>query len=190
MNHRKIIARGITLILVMIMLAGCAAPAVVPTTAPCPTSAPQSCPTAAAQAMPEISGWRWAVAAEDNAIITFGPGDTCSMKVVNQVFEGEGLAIDVVANDHAYQNYIVWIVTLDPGKTLEDLKKTTDPITPPSWLHLIGAVLATPMSRATYLDSETIDAARGPIYFTCQVEGPVARKFIDQLGPLEVKALP
>jgi len=107
------------------------------------------------------------------------------MQVLSKLIEGGGLAIDVVAKDHGYQNYIVFISYLDPGKTLDDLKKTTDPINPPSWLHLMGAVLATPMSRTAYMDSETIDAARGPIYFTCQVEGPVARKFIDQLGPLE-----
>lgn len=190
MNHRKIIARGITLILVMIMLAGCTAPAAAPTAATCPTSASQSCPTAAAQAMPEISGFRWSMAGLANAIITFEPGDKCSMQVVSQVKEGEGLVVDLVAKDHAYQNYIVWISYLDPGTTLEDMKNYTDPINPPSWLNIIGAVMATPMSRAFYADMETIDAARGPIYFTCQVEGPVARKFIDQLGPLEIKPAP
>ena len=189
MNYKYLFARSITVVLAVLVIAGCAASAA-PTTAPCPTSAPQSCPTAAAQTMPEISGFRWSVAGSANAIITFGPGDKCSMQVVNQVKEGEGLALDVVANDHAYQNYIVFISYLDSGKTLEDLKNYTDPINPPSWLHIMGAVLATPMSRTAYMDAETIDAARGPIYFTCQVEGPVARKFIDQLGPLEIKPAP
>lgn len=94
--------------------------------------------------------------------------------------------IDVVAHDNAYLNYIVWIAYLDPGKTIDDLKKQTDPINPPSYMHFIGAVLATPMSRTSFVDMHEIDPSKGPLYFTCQVEGPVTRKFVGQLGPLKV----
>jgi hypothetical protein len=195
MNHNTSFACGIMLAMAVV-LAGCttakADPCPTVETSVCPTAAacpePQACPSAAAQVMPEMSGWRWAVTGTANAIITFGPGDKCSMQMVSKVIRG--LALDVVANDNAYQNYVVWIETLDAGKTLEDLKKITNALKPPSWVHIQGGVLATPMSRAFYADVETIDAGEGPIYFTCQVEGPVARKIIDHLGPLEFYTTP
>lgn len=180
MNHKMSFTCGILLVMAVI-LAACATPQATP----CPTSEPQTCPTTAAAAMPEMTGWRWKMAKEANAIITFEPGDKCSMQFVRKVVGGGQLAVDVVANDNAYQNYVVWILTLDPGKTLDDMKKITNPLGPPTWAHIKAAVLASPMSRAFYADAETIEAAEGPIYFTCQVEGPVNRKFIDHLGPLE-----
>jgi hypothetical protein len=200
MNHKKHTLLVIIFILAMLVVSGCAPPQATPcpTSEPqscptaiaqtCPTAEPQSCPTAAAQAVPGRSGFRGQVAVETNAVITFDPGDKCSMRVLNQVIKEDGLLIEVVANDNAYQDYIVWIHYLDPGKTLEDLKtQATDPITPPSFLHILGAVLASPMSRTTYAGQITIDAEQGPIYFTCQVYGPGPRKNIDQLGPLEIK---
>ncbi len=60
MNHKLILTRGIALIMVMLVVTGCATPQTdsSPTSAPqsCPTSAPLSCPTAAAQAVPESNG--------------------------------------------------------------------------------------------------------------------------------------
>jgi hypothetical protein len=185
MNHKTSFACGIMLAMAVI-LAACATPQATP----CPTSEPQVCPTTAAETMTEMSSWRWTLAGNANAILTFEPGDKCFMQVVSKVIGGGRLMFDVVVNDNAYQNYVVWIVTLDAGKTLEDMKKLTDPINPPYWLHLQGVVVANPMSRTTYADVETVDATEGPIYFTCQVEGPVARKFIDHLGPLEFYATP
>ncbi len=62
MNHTRNLIRGFTLILVMLVIAGCAAPTATssPTTEAqsCPTTAPQSCPTAGAQAMPETDAFR------------------------------------------------------------------------------------------------------------------------------------
>jgi hypothetical protein len=152
----------------------------------CPTSAPLYCPTSAAQAMPEITGWRISLAGMAHAILTFDKNDKVSMQTGGLTFTGhEGLMIDVVAKDNAYLDYIVWIETLDPGKTVDDLKKLTDPIHPPSWVHLIGAVATTPMSRTFYADATPIKPENGPIYFTLQVEGPGPRKYVDHLGPLE-----
>jgi hypothetical protein len=191
MNPRQFFTRGILLTLVM-LVSSCATPqaALDPTSEPlfCPTSEPLSCPTTAAQAMPEITGWRMGMATDANAFITFDSGDKCTMQKVRPLRDGRGLSLDLVAKDNNYQDYIVWIETLDPGKTLDDLIKLTDPITAPTWAKIIGAVLVTPMSRTFYADAETINAAEGPIYFTCQVEGPVARKFINHLGPLEFEA--
>jgi len=141
--------------------------------------------------MPMMSGFRWEIADASDAIITFEAGDKCTLQVVNPVNEGSTLLIDVVANDDTYMDYIVWIEYLDPGKTLEDMKLLTDPINPPAWLHIVGAILTTPMSRAAYGGSQVmIDKAQGPIYFTCQADGPVPRKFIDHVGPLTIEAAP
>ncbi len=184
MNHKKSASLAIAFVMAMLVVSGCAPPQA----APCPTSESQSCPTTTAQAVPRRSGFRVQVASMVNAVITFEPGDKCSMQALNQVVKEDGLLIEVVADDNAYQDYIVWIHYLDPGKTLEDLKtQATDPIKPPSFLHIIGAVLATPMSRTTYAGQITIDADQGPIYFTCQVYGPGPRKMIDHLGPLEIR---
>ena len=200
MNQKRRAALVIVLVLAIVAVSGCAPPQATPcpTSEPqscstaivqtCPTAEPQSCPTAAAQAVPGRSGFRAQIASMVNAVITFEPGDKCSMRALNQVIKEDGLLIEVVANDNAYQDYIVWIHYLDPGKTLEDLKtQATDPITPPSFLHILGAVLASPMSRTTYAGQITIDADQGPIFFTCQVYGPGPRKNIDHLGPLEIK---
>ncbi len=70
MNHKRNLIRGFTLILVMLVVAGCAAPTATscPTTVPqscpttamqeCPTAAVQSCPTAMVQAPPTPNAWR------------------------------------------------------------------------------------------------------------------------------------
>src|SRR4030042_3531731 len=70
MNHKRNLIRGFTLILVILVVAGCAAPTATscPTTVPqscpttamkaCPTAALQSCPTGTVQAPPTPNAWR------------------------------------------------------------------------------------------------------------------------------------
>ena len=189
MNNKKLLAQITSIFLVTLILTGCAASgadlgvAVAPQT--CPTSAPQFCPTAAAPAMPGTSVFQWELAGAANAIITFQPGDKCTMQVNSPLKDGQGLIVEVVVKDNTYQDYLVWLATVDPGTTLEDLQSYTDAINPPGWMNLFGGISATPMSRMVYVDTETISAAQGPIYFTCQADGPATRKFIGHLGPLE-----
>ncbi len=197
MNHRPFFTRAILLTLVL-LVTSCAAPQstpiptsdpqACPTCAPqaCPTSVPQACPTPAAALMPEMTSWRWQVAGAANAIVTYEPGDQCTLEIVSPIIPEDGFAIDVVAHDNTYLNYFVSISYLDPGKTIDDLKKLTDPINPPGYMHFVGMVVTTPMSRAGIVFFHEIDPTNGPLYITCQVEGPVARKFVGQLGPLEV----
>ena len=189
MNNKKLLAQITSIFLVTLILTGCAATeadlgvAVAPQT--CPTSAPLFCPTAAAPAMPGTSVFQWELAGAANAVITFQPGDKCTMQVNSPLKDGQGLIVEVVVKDNTYQDYLVWLATVDPGTTLEDLQSYTDAINPPGWMNLFGGISATPMSRMVYVDTETISAAQGPIYFTCQVDGPGARKFIGHVGPLE-----
>ena len=189
MNNKKLLTRIIIIFQVMLTVSGCSASgadlgvAVAPQT--CPTSASLFCPTAAAPAMPETSVFQWELAGAANAVITFQPGDKCTMQVNSPLKDGQGIIVEVVVKDNTYQDYLVWVETLDPGKTLEDLQSYTDAINPPGWMNLFGGISATPMSRMVYLDPETISAAQGPIYFTCQADGPGARKSIGHVGPLE-----
>jgi len=188
MNNRVKVSSVIYLIGIL-LVTSCSAPQEVynPSSqaSSCPTSATLFCPTPAAQAMPEITFWRTSLAGMAHAIITFDKNDKVSMQTGAIFNRNRELMIDVVAKDNAYLNYVVWIVTLDPDKTIEDLKKVTNPITPPTWVNIIGAVVTTPMSRAFYADKTPIKPDNGPIYFTLQVEGPGPRKIVDHLGPLE-----
>lgn len=197
MNHKQFLIRGIILILV-VFLTACAAPTATPspTTAPlsCPTTVPQSCPTAAAQAPPTQNAWRlgYTGGIPTNVIITFDPGDKCSMKVITPISVSyfsplwNVLSYDIVVNDQTYQNYVVWILTVDPGKTLADLEAVPPTSTgnPPSWVKLIIGDIVYPMTRTFHYGS--VDITEGPLYFTCMVQGPGGLRTIGQLGSLEV----
>jgi hypothetical protein len=194
MNHKQILIRGFVLILVMLVVAGCAGPTATPypTTIPqsCPTTASVSCPTAAVKAMPEMNAWRlgWTRDAA-NVIITFEPGDKCSMEVVHPItgYDWNTLNYEIVVNDQTYQNYLVDAFTVDPGMTPEDILNGPPPASasiPPSYVHLKDVTFVNPMSRTLHAAEITI--TEGPFYFVCSVQGPDALKIIETLGPLDV----
>ncbi|MFZ0534649.1 MAG: hypothetical protein WAM09_15850 [Anaerolineales bacterium] len=206
MNHKLILTRGIALILVMLVVTGCATPQAkpCPTSAPqaCPTtelpsfptSVPQSCPTAAGQAVPEMNTWRWNYAGgiPTNIIITFDPGDKCSMEIVNPVYVSyfskswNQVSYEIVVNDQTYENYVVWVGSNDPGTTQAqmDAVDPNDTSSPPSWVNLIQGTIVYPMSRTFHTGA--IDITEGPLYITCMVQGPDALRVIGALGPLNV----
>ena len=191
MNHKQLFTHGIMLVLV-VLLTACATP----TATPCPTNAPQSCPTTAmVQAPPTPNAWRpgYTGGIPTNVIITFDPGDKCSMKVITPISASyfsplwNQLSYDIVVNDQTYQNYVVWAYSVDPGTTQAQLDATpTSDMTmnPPSWINLIQGAIVYPMSRTFHTGA--VDITEGPLYFTCMVQGPDALKFIGFLGPLEV----
>jgi hypothetical protein len=207
MNHKLILTRVIALIVVMLVVAGCTAPKAeaCPTTSPqscptteaqsCPTSAPLSCPTTAAQAVPEMSAWRLGFTGNIpiNVIITFEPGDKCSMEVINPVGFSyfnplwNQLSYDIVVNDQTYQNYVVWVYSADPGTTQAEMDAPTpDPSLgePPSWMNIIAGDVIYPMTRTFH--TSAIDITEGPLYFSCLAQGPDKIKIIGDLGPLNV----
>lgn len=191
MNEKKFFSRGIILALVL-LLSACTAPKTTPNPTSdvqsCPTVAPQSCPTAAAQAIPEMNAWRlgWTRDAA-NVIITFEPGDKCSMDILRPVTGNDWntLTYEIVVNDQTYQNYLVDAITVDPGMTLEEMKAGPQPPAPiPSWVHLKEVTFLNPMSRT--LQAAEITLSEGPFYFICVVQDPGDMRIIDTLGPLEV----
>ena len=190
MNHKMILTRGIAVIVVMLVVTGCATPQV----DPCPTTAPQACPTVAAQAMPKVNAWRWGYTGgiPTNVIITFDPSDKCSMEVVNPINVSyfskswNQVSYEIVVNDQTYENYVVWVYSVDPGTTQAqiDAVDPNDTSSPPSWVNLIQGTIVYPMSRTFHTGA--VDITEGPLYFTCMVQGPDALKIIGGLGPVEV----
>jgi hypothetical protein len=180
MNHKRNLTRAIMLVLA-ILLSACTAPA----TTPCPTSEPQACPTVEQQTIPALDSWRWGWSKAAHSVITFNPGDQCSIEMVNTITQPE-LNYEIVVNDKTYQNYVVVIFTLLPGYSIKDLeawpKYATDQI--PPYSHLIKFDIVNPMSR-TWMGGP-IDISEGPLYFGCLVEGPDELRIIGNLGPVEV----
>jgi hypothetical protein len=179
MNHKLFFTRGIIL-LVAILLSACAATAATP----CPTSEPQACPTLEQQTLPALDTFRWGLSNEAHVVITFNPGDQCSMEIVNTVIE-PWLNYEIVVNDKTYQNYGVWVETLMPGYSIKDLEAWPYGVdTPPPYINVIRINAVNPMSRT--ISGGEIDTSKGPFYFTCFIEGPDALKVIGNLGPVEV----
>jgi hypothetical protein len=177
MNHNKFVIRAISFILVMLVAAGCA----VPTATPCPTTVPQLCPTAGAQAMPETDAFRSNLG--PNVIFTFDPGDKCSMKIIQQPSTAE-FQYEIVVNDQAHLNYMVYGGTLNAGHTIAEVEEYNrlNPnikVPPPMMTdQLYNAV--NPMSTTHNLVTYTGD----PIYFSCLTEGPDKHQVIASFDPL------
>jgi hypothetical protein len=178
MNHNKFVIRAISFILVMLVMAGCAAP----TATPCPTNVPQSCPTAGAQAMPEIDAFRRNLG--PNVVFTFDPGDKCSMKIIHQPSSTAEFQYEIVVNDQAHLNYMLYGGTLNPGHTIAEVEEYTraNPNTrvPPPMMTMQLYNAVNPMSTTHNLVTYTGD----PIYFTCLTEGPDAHQVIATFDPL------
>ena len=193
MKRSRVYALEVLLVLVVLVVSGCAAPKAepCPTTVPqscpttsvqsCPTTVPQSCPTAAAQAMPEMNAWRRSISYESNVVITFDKGAQCSMKVLGPLVDTQ-MNIEIVVNDSSYQNYMVVYMTLDPGKTLADLEAWTSADRPP-YAQFVALDIVSPQSRTAH-SLPTIDG--GELYFSCLVQGPDTLKIIGSVGLVEI----
>jgi hypothetical protein len=193
MKTKRSFSPVILLICAAIVLAGCASPTAeastvsIPTSVPltCPTTEPLSCPTPLAQLPPAPDEWRQGWSNESEVVITFDPGDKCSVDVKSPITE-PGWFYEVVVNDTTYQNYVVIAMTLEDGKTLKDLEEYHK--TP------AGSQAPPPFAKMIYLNivpamSSTLNAVEytgDPLYFSCIVEGPGPQKVIDEFGPVEV----
>jgi len=195
MNHNKFVIRAISFILVTLVVAGCAAP----TATPCPTTEPQSCPTAAlqecppaaipscptgeAQAMPEINALRLHMSEMADVVFTFDPGDKCSMKIIHQPSTAE-FQYEIVVNDQAHLNYMVYGATLKPFHTIAEVEEYNrlNPNTrvPPPMMTMQLYNAVNPMSSTWNIVTYTGD----PIYFSCLTEGPDEHQVIALFDPL------
>jgi hypothetical protein len=185
MNHKTLIVLGMSFLLVAMILAGCASPNPAATSAPCPTSAPLACPTALAQLPPTANAWRTGYNAMSNVIITFDPGEKCSIEVKNPVND-VAWSYHVVVNDDTYQNYAVVVLTLDDGKTLKDLQDFDaaygETGNPPPFAKIKMLEIVEPLSSTWH----GISLSGSPVYFACVIQGPGGQKVIDEFGPVKV----
>jgi hypothetical protein len=77
--------------------------------------------------------------------------------------------------------YGVVIVTLDPGKTMNDLKAMPPGASEPSWAQIVGeSGQRVPGSRSTFIAT----VVKGPIYLVCFTGHP--NMIIGVLGPIDV----
>jgi hypothetical protein len=196
MNHKKPVIQGMILILIVLVLAGCATsaatpcPTSIPQSCPtvalqeCPTAAILSCPTAAPQAMPEMDAYRTnTIDTQANVIFTFDPGDKCSMQIRSRPTTSDFI-YQIIVNDQAHLNYMVAGTTLKSGYTLADIEKWNQDhpdlvqVPPMATLKIYQAV--NPMSNTI----QQVQYIGDPLYFTCLTEGPDTHQVIANFDPL------
>jgi hypothetical protein len=73
-----------------------------------------------------------------------------------------------VSDQSAYESYFVGALTLDEGKTIEDLRAWTNLYNYPLWVHDQGSLSA---ARST-VDHTTIILFEGPLYLGCLTRNP------------------
>lgn len=119
-----------------------------------------------------------------NVQFAFEPGDKCSMLVYNPP-DSNTFAYKILVKDDTYENYGIFMVTLDEGRTIEDLEILKENMAPPSYVNMISFDVVDPGSATFSFGSLSIDT--GDLYFLCSVQGGDVNKFIEILGPLTVK---
>jgi hypothetical protein len=192
MDHRKLSIYSI-LIIAAIILSGCATTTPEVTTAAtaeapqeCPTSVPQECPAEAVEPQ-AMNQWRWGYTKDlANVIITFDPGDKCSLELIKPT-EDNGLAFDLVVNDQTYENYAVAIVSLEEGKGINDLEAYhkeggASYQNPPPWSNLEEIEIVQPMSRTFH----AVHVLTSPLYFVCLVQGPENQRVIEEFDGIDI----
>lgn len=115
--------------------------------------------------------------------ITFS-GDTCAYSGSKSLPDKFNINIVVEGQGKTMYGYV--LVTLDEGKTIEDLQAwpSSDP---PEWLkdnlRETGPVFG-PGNTKQILDWSSYESVVTPIYFVCFADNPVRK--IGALGPIEI----
>jgi len=118
-----------------------------------------------------------------NFVITFEPGDKCTLTVYSNP-RANSFAYTILVKDDTYDNYLVAIDSLDEGYTIDDLKAYKPAHIPPRFANLISYHAVDPDST-TFL-GEVHNIEPGDYYITCQVQGPDSHKNLEVLGPVHV----
>jgi hypothetical protein len=184
MNTLKAYTPVIVIMMVSLFLAGCAAPIPASTPVVCPTNAPLSCPTSIADIPATPNRWRADFSVNfANVLITFDPGDKCTMDV-KKTISSKAWSYEIVVNDQAHQNYMVGALQLEEGKTLKDLEdyNKNHANNPPPWSTLTMFEIVEPNSSTFH----GITLTGSPVYFVCQVQGPDSLQIIATFGPVKI----
>jgi hypothetical protein len=202
MNHKPYLIRNLTLILVMLFMAGCTAgkadlsatlaPLSCPTAEPlaCPTSEPLSCPTAPAceptAAVQIPSGeYRWSVTLQGESVIdiTFDQDEKCTIDT-HGIYNSGMHYYNIKVRDQAHATYAVVFHTFDEGKTLADMQaypKTA--IGAPSWAHVFRENYVGPGTNSYYNEEFPDDM----VYISCFVSTQSGLLRILDYGPVKFK---
>jgi hypothetical protein len=105
-------------------------------------------------------------------------GDKCAMTGPQKMPAGM-LAIDWVIEDKIPTTHGLCAITLDAGKTIDDLK-TWGSAVQPSWVQVVSCWDGSPDGRKTV----TVELKHGPNYLVC-FSSPAA--YIGPLGPIDVE---
>jgi hypothetical protein len=157
---------------VLVLLAACGAPQPTATTVPAP--APPATPMAR-PATPTVKPAGITVTFEGDECVYHGPGRVPAGRVQ--------MVLDV-KDQTAHDLYEVGVLTVDEGKTLEDIIAWPASANMPVWGHDHGSVEA---AQGTAQET-TIVLFEGPIFLVC-FAGPSSGKGgkVDVLGPIEIE---
>ena len=143
-------------LILTVLLAACGAPKPSPTPTPTPTPAPTPA----------------------DATITFS-GDTCTYAGPASISAGK-MVIDWVVEEPDHDKYALVILTLQEGKTFEEIDQWPS-ADPPPWVNIVGFGEAAPNSRSRV----TAQFTSGPLYFVCFYSPPDTK--FETLGPVAVE---
>ena len=188
MNHKRFFTQGTTLVMLVLVFAGCASSQAADS---CPTTAPLACPSAVAQACPNCNSASGFVPMDDNIwfnkesptadfTVTVDPGEKCTMKGVSSHIKGM-IEYNFIINDQAHETYALIMLTLDEGKTLADLEAYANVTSPPPWSTPVQYDFETPGSYSHH----TANISEGPLYFVCFYVDNIP-VIIGTFGPLEI----
>jgi 5'-nucleotidase (lipoprotein e(P4) family) len=117
------------------------------------------------------------VTAAANITVTFA-GDKCAMNGPQKMQAGK-LNIDWIVEDKNHPLVGLCAITLDAGKTIDDLRSTASADQPP-WVQVVRCWDGGPGSRSTV----SVDLKKGPNYLVC-FSSPTT--YIGPLGPIDVE---
>jgi hypothetical protein len=107
--------------------------------------------------------------------------DSCAYTGPQKIRAGEVAITQQDDGRGQYEQYAVFIATLDPGKTVADLKQAMSD-SAPAWVHQVTTLPAQkPGDHATTL----LDVKEGPLYLICFVRPPL--RGIGVIGPIGVE---
>jgi hypothetical protein len=154
---------------VLVLLAACGAPE--PTGTLVPTPEPVVIPTDTLLAPAEANA----------AIAVTFDGDECVYEGPDRVLAGGVPLVLDVEHQTDHPAYGVIVVTLDEGKTFEDLDAWPS-TTRPRWIDTVGDLVNIPQGTRA---ETTFRAFEGPLFVVCFTAAPFTKSGV--LGPIEVE---
>lgn len=199
MEHSKVYTYLVSILLVVLVVSGCAAPKTtpVPTVTAQPTLIVQKAtPTPKDTAQPTIAVQKASPTPSQHITITYSAGDKCSIDAPASIQSGI-IHVDWIVESWEHNTYGLGVGQMDPGKTLEDLHDSLDKHIVPDWLYVIDYTEIQKVSGGKFSSAYYTNSAMGPLVFSCfwmdpGVDDPNQRieTNFGELGPVEVVKAP